>query len=273
MLSRFDNIHWYMDGARDMSKAALVALRGRILAGGASVGDIGDHGQQQKRAEIVLYQHDKANRQHGPTGGAYRRRRKALETAWAEAEKRFTRKETPSDQMDLTTDEGRQMVRADLYRQAFQGGYSKEGGWAWLRFPPDMDAYRRCRTLWLTRMPGKSFESHGRAALSRAMLQPVDAIMNSMRARVRAIARPLLRASGRSYRSNYIMPRVVYDELSVYLLRQNYDIRRKSSRQIIPAATWGLRRANEPQLNLFERAWDFRLGVRQAARISGWLRQ
>ena len=136
-----------------------------------------------------------------------------------------------------------------------------------------MDAYRRCRTLWLTRMPGKSFESHGRAALSRAMLQPVDAIMNSMRARVRAIARPLLRASGRSYRSNYIMPGVVYDELSVYLLRQNYDIRRKSSRQIIPAATWGLRRANEPHLNLFEHAWGFRLGVKHAARISGWLRQ
>ena len=77
MLSRFDNIHWYMDGARELSKAALVALRGRILVGGASVGDIGDHGQQHKGAEIVLYQHDKANRQHGPTGarteGAERR--------------------------------------------------------------------------------------------------------------------------------------------------------------------------------------------------------
>ena len=273
MLSRFDDIHWYMDGARDMSKAALVALRDRILAGGASVGDSGTHGQRRKSAEIVLYQHDKANRQHVPTESAYRRRTRALETAWSQAEKRFGRKESASDELDLTTDEGQQRVRADLYRQAFQGGYSKDGGWAWLRFPPDMDAYRRCRTLWLTRMPGKSFESHGRAALSRAMLQPVDAIMNSMRARVRAIARPLLRASGRSYRSNYIMPGVVNDELSVYLLRQNYDIRRKSSRQIVPAATWGLRRANEPKLDMFKRAWDFRLGVRHAARISGWLRQ
>ena len=80
-------------------------------------------------------------------------------------------------------------------------------------------------------MPAKTFESHGEATLSGAMLQPVDSIMNSMRARVRPIARPLLSASGRSYRSNYIQPAVMFDELSVYLLRQNYGIRRKSSRR------------------------------------------
>ena len=181
--------------------------------------------------------------------------------------------ENPPDQMPLATGASDPKVRADLYRIAFQGGHSKKGGWAWLHYPRDSDAYRNCRTLWLTRMPDKTFKSHGKAALSGAMLQPVDSIMNSMRARVRSLARPLLRASGRSYRSNNVAPGVVLDELSAYLLRQNYDIRRKSSRQIIPASTWGLLDEEEPRLDVFDCAWNFRLGVTHAALISRWMRQ
>ena len=84
-------------------------------------------------------------------------------------------------------------VRAHLFRHAVKGARDK-GGWAWLHYPPSSIAYRHPRSLWLTRMPGKTFESHGRKALAKATLQPVDSIFNSVRARTASAGRPLLRA-------------------------------------------------------------------------------
>ena len=272
MLSRFRDIHCYMDGARDLSKAALVAFRDRIIAGGAAVTESdGAHAQPRKGAEVVLYQHKRST-----TVGRKPltvRRGSPLAPAWRGAEKRFAKQENPPGEIPLSGGEPDPQVRAGLYRKAFHGAFSDDGHWAWLRYPRDTAAYSNCRTLWATRMPTKTFESHGEAALSEAMLQPVDSIMNSMRARVRPIARPLLSASGRSYRSNYIAPGVMHDELSVYLVRQNYAIRRKTSRRIIPAAAMGLLDDDEPPLNVTDCAWSFRLGVEHAELISRWLRQ
>ena len=271
MLGRYRDIHCYMDGARDLSKAALVAFRERIIAGGAVVAE-SDAGRadRPKRAEVVLYQHERS-----ATVGRSSARRwgRPLDRAWADAEKRFAEQLSPPDELQLQGDEPDPKVLADKYRLAFHGGFSDDGNWAWLRYPRDTAAYRNCRTLWATRMPTKTFESHGESALSRAMLQPVDSIMNSMRARVRPIARPLLSASGRSYRSNYIQPDVMLNELSVYLLRQNYNIRRKSTRPIIPAAAMGLLDDDEPHVDLTDCAWNFHLGVEHAELISRWVRQ
>ena len=287
MLSRFQEIHCYMDGAKELAAAALVALRGRILAGG--VGPESDTDQSlppRQSAEIVLYQHKpKAPMPEFTT-------RKELDTAWGEMERRFDgavkkaikkiRKKEEEKQkkkkqprlLGNASEIDESKVRADRHRVALHGAFSKDGRWAWLHHPPENNVYRRSRTLWVTRMPGKTFESHGKAALSKAMLQPVDSIMNSMRARIRSGARPLLRASGRSYRSNNISPRVVNDELSVYLLRQNYSLRRKMSQdhRIIPAAPWGLLDPEEPPLDVLACAWEFRLGIDHAALISDWQR-
>ena len=189
-------------------------------------------------------------------------------------EKEFKKQAIPKDLLREASGSKRDpRVRAALFRNAFKGGYSKSGGWAWLHYPADTEAYRRCRTLWVTRMPGKTLREHGSPVLSRAMLQPVDSIMNSMRARVRSVERPRLSASGRSYRGSYVLPSVVLDELSVYLLRQNYTIRRKTRRPDVPARMVGLATPAARQPDLLDRAWNFRLGIAQAERISRWLRR
>ena len=55
MLGRFRDIHCYMDGARDLSKAALVALRDRIKAGGAVVAESdAERREPPRRAEVPV---------------------------------------------------------------------------------------------------------------------------------------------------------------------------------------------------------------------------
>ena len=268
MLSRFPEIHCYMDGAKELCAAAVVALRGRILAGGAEPEGVANGSEPPPRtAEIVLYQHKK-----GAQRPDYSKPKKGLSQAWNEMEKRFDEKVVGTLLKDAVGKDDPK-VRAAVFRLAFTGAYSPDGGWAWLHHPPETDLYRLARTLWVTRMPGKTDEKHRKAVLSKAMLQPVDSIMNSMRARVRSVARPLLRAVGRSYRSNNVLPQVVLDELSVYLLRQNYGIRRRTSYPIVPATTWGLLDKEDPPLDVLACAWDFpRLGIDHAALISGWPR-
>ena len=258
MLGRFREIHCYMDGARDLSKAALVAFRDRIIAG---------------RAEIVLYQHDREGKhRRPPESSSAESSAAALERQWDAADARVRKMERKESPLRLGRGEFDPRVRAKVYAMGHDGGFSKRGNFAWLRYPRDTDSYRNCRTLWLTRMPGKS-KAQGKAAVSSAKLYPVDSIMNSMRCRIASFARPLLRSSpGRSYRSSYIDPRVLQNELSLYLLRQNYDIRRSQERQAIPAATWKLRTPKERKLDMLDCAWNFRLGIKHARRISGWLR-
>ena len=163
-------------------------------------------------------------------------------------------------------------MRASLFRRAFKGGYSEVGKWAWLEFPPPSIAYRDPRTLWLTRMPGKTFSRQGKVLLMQATLQPVDSIFNSMRARVLSMKRPGTTASGRGYRESYALPKVVMAELAVYLLLRNYALRRKTEQKIVPAEAMGLVTPGAALPNALDIAWEYRLSITHAKRISGWLR-
>ena len=274
MLSRFQLLHCYMDGAKEMAASALVAMRGRVLAGVSEQGT-GTDGRARplKRVEIALYQHDKDQRRKVQNPNQPVGERKSLRDAWDEVEQRFEAEAIPKDLLKAAVPHDDPRVRATLFRRAFKGAKSDEDRSLWLDYPQDTQAYRGCRTLWLTRMPGKRVEQHGFPTLKGASLQPVDSIMNSMRARVRSVARPLLRAAGRSYLASYVLPEVVAAELWVYLLRQNYTLRRKTPSRTIPARAVGLVTDAAARLDLVEIAWRFRLGIEHAHRISRWQRR
>ena len=187
-------------------------------------------------------------------------------------ESRFLDAEIPKDLLRRQATHNNPQARAQIFRRAFKGGYSKDGEWAWLRYPPESDAYRDPRTLWLTRMPGKSFDRHGKSVLLKSTLQPVDSIFDSARVRTGSLRRPSLAAVGRSYRESNALPSVVLAELAVYLLQRNYALRRKPEQTKIPADPMGLITPKAAKLDLLETAWGFRLGIAHARRISEWLK-
>ena len=268
MLWRQGVVHCCMDGAKELASSALIAFRDMVADGPHRSSRV-ELRDAPGRAEVVLYQHDKKAK-HGsrkPVG-----RGGALDKAWAAAGERFASRLPEllgSDGSGLA--DGR--VRAAHFRNAFRGAYSKAGGWAWLDYPPDWQAYRRCRTLWVTQVPGRTFGRHGKAAVADARMLPVDSIMNSMRRRIRSFERPRLRSEGRSFASSYVLPGVVHAELLIYLLKQNYSIGRRARRPVVPARAMGLMRANGKPPDLLQTAWDFRLGVGHAREISGWIRE
>ena len=306
MLARFDRIYLYMDSAKELYTGALLAFRDRILAGRPD-GDSSAGRGRRASAEIVLFQHDKDARKRG---GRYPKRIKRtperdgnmLDEAWEKAERRFlkrVKKIVPKDLLKDAIGVNDSKLQAQVYRRAFKGANSKKGksgGWAWLRYPPPSIAYRKPRILWLTRMPGKTYFGHGRDALLKATLQPVDSIFNSARARIAALSRPLNVVKGRGYRKAYFRPSVVLGELSIYLLGRNYLLRRKSEQVKIPAVAMGLAKStavalprpefgdtddvapanpraaprHETNLDLAKVACDFRLGISHARRISRW---
>lgn len=92
---------------------------------------------------------------------------------------RFEAEEIPRDLLEHEATRKVPRVRAQISRRAFEGGYSKDREWAWLRYPPESDAYRDPRTLWLTRMPGKSFERHCGTVLAKSTPRPVDSMFDS----------------------------------------------------------------------------------------------
>ena len=163
MLSRFDAIYSYMDGDKASLAAAVVAMRDRILAGDPQRQvDRDQRTRSLPRAEIALYQHDKNARQKASTPSRTRKPAKGLQEAWDATEEEFSKQAVPKDLLREAAGNKRDpRVRAALFRNAFKGGYSKSGGWAWLHYPADTEAYRRCRTLWVTRMPAKTFREHG----------------------------------------------------------------------------------------------------------------
>ena len=187
MLGRFDKVYYYMDAAQELYPAALCALAGPVRAG---------------QVEIALFQHDKDSRAaYSNTTVAAKRR--ALDKAYKAMEARLRRRVKPKGQLPLLPAAERE-VRATSYKHAFKGANSKNGGWAWLNYPPNSLQYRNCRSLWLTRMPDKTFAKDGAGLMFHANLQPVDTLMSSMRQRTQALGRPLLRAKpGRSFVRSY----------------------------------------------------------------------
>ena len=275
MLTRFQTIHNTMDGARHMFPAALVAYRDRILAGRPEPGRTVDRRRRAPQtAEVVLFQHDKTPKStFGARPAPTKRTETTLKDAWDAAQKRWADQEVPADLLKGAVGRRNPRVLAHLFRRAFRGGYSEPGGWAWLRYPPPNAAYRDPRTLWLTRMPGKTFNKHGKAVLADATLQPVDSIFNSIRARVAGAERPQKVAKGQSYRESYVLPEVALAELSIYLFARNYSLRARTDQKTIPAKPMGLMASKAPRPNLLDLAWTFRLDNEHAKRISGWLRR
>ena len=267
ILSRFDKVYYYMDAARDLFPSALCALAQPVRAG---------------RVEVVLFQHDKV-RDSKVSKQSFRNytdneKKDLLRKAHKQVETNFRNLLRGQGQLSLLSGDQRQ-VRAGLFKHAFKGGYSKHGNWAWLRYPPNSRTYRNCRSLWLTRMPHKSFEDHGVSLLFHSTLQPVDSLMNSMRQRTRALERAAFRARpGRSYLTSYYLLDPVMSELWLYLLNRNYWLRPKTDQKLIPAHALGLMTDKEAQRvsrsvvedNFRDIVLHFRLGLSHAKRMSKW---
>ena len=259
MLSRFRRIHFLMDGAKPLRTAALVAFAERIRGGAV---------------EIALFQHDKnEGGKKAPRGRSLTEEERIchLDRAWMEMEGRFAERLNPKGQLPLRADP--QDAKARAFRSAFNGAYSRTGGWAWLEHPPENRQYARPRTLWLTRRPGQTLED-GRELLLHASLQSVDSAFNAMREHVRSLGRPEFRAQpGRGYRSRYIDVNAVLCELWLYLLMRNYGIRAKIRQRGVPARAFGLATPKSKMPDLVEVALSFRLGRKHAEKISAWQRE
>ena len=106
-------------------------------------------------------------------------------------------------------------------------GAFSDGEWAWMRYPAPIGKQKEWRTLWLTRMPTKTF-ADAEELLLYATLQPVDTVMGAIRDRVLSYARPINRAAqGRSFRKNYTNPQTAMAESSIHLLGRNYALMSK----------------------------------------------
>ena len=219
-----------------------------------------------------------------------------LDTAWyEEMRKRF--KARPNKKGELLLAERRldaktkAKTEAQLMKHAFNGGYSKSGGWAWLTYPPNNKLYQNNRILWLTWAPDKDYESLGRDLLWRATLQPVDSAFNFLRQRTYGLRRPVFRARpGRSYQDAYVDPRVICAELWIVMLWRNYGLRVKTPKKASitppatavglttpkespPATAVGLTTPKETPPDMVRYAWEFRLGCEHARRMTRWLRE
>ena len=202
MLSRFPSVHHVMDGSPALYSAALTALAKDI---------------RERRVEIVLFQSKKED-----TKKFVSRTEEDLKTqldgAWRNMQARLV-KRLEGNEPGLFDESADPRKGAQVFKHALQGAYSGAGRWAWLTFPPDHWEYRRCRVLWLTWMPGKTYEAVGRELLWWASLYTVDSAANFMRQRVRGMRRPTARTNPRrGYLNAYLGPRVIEAELWIVLL-------------------------------------------------------
>ena len=235
MMSRFKRVCYYSDVADKLSGPAMVALGDDI---------------RERKAEVVLC----SRRLKGGKGGAdpmswrdtrdmgSELRRKELRKAWAEAE-------AQTEKVD--------------------------GENPWVRFPRPVGREVECRSLWLTRMPNKTFEE-AEEPLLYATIQPADT----------AIGRACLRLpcidgvdkssdEGRRYAATYENPQAVVSECSIYFLARNYSAMSWDD-STVPARELGLIKDRAP----FSHAREigkivlaFRLGLTHAERLSRWLRE
>ena len=177
MLAGFARRHYTMDAARDLFQSALVAMRRSVL---------------NRKVEIALFQYKKlgdsrSGKEDGKPGTAAGRRpggRKradaaTLRTAWKDGEGRF-RYQRRVGRLALDDERTDASVRAAVWKEAFRGGFSKAGGWAWLRFPLNVQQSPDARALRLTRRPGDRVDD-ALGVLLHATLQPVDATFASVR--------------------------------------------------------------------------------------------
>ena len=256
LVRRFPLVHLTMDASKPLWQSALTAFAGPI---------------RENRVEVALFQHEKDDSGRGgkARASAYKGDAETLAGEFAAMDAAF--------ELRLRDLASRGRVhpnqRARAFREAFKGGYSKDGGWAWLKFPQGHPAYRNCRTLWLTRRPGQRLED-SRGLLLHSPLGAVDSAIASMRRRVRSLGRPAFRAKpGRSYAESYMDPAAAIHELWVYLLLRNYSLRQVTAQRAAPAKALGLLRphaADKRRGKVIDAAVGFRLGAEHAERMTRW---
>jgi len=263
LLSRFPRLYLSMDGAPELRAAALTAFASDIRSG---------------RVEIAVFQHDKDAENEMPDEErmvyspiVWKRKQQAiLDSQWRSWEKRFDEKRQ-SDSSKKKSDSADCNRDARLFKQAFKGAYSG-GEWAWLKFPPASKRFKKPRTLWLTWSPQKDYETHGRELLGQVVLNNVDSAAAVLRSRVQALKRSQTRYKpGKSYRDSYVSPQVVQAELNIALAWRNYGARVKAANKVPPAKRMELKRPKEDLPDLLDKAWNFRLGIREARRMSKWV--
>ena len=266
MLARFKRVHFYTDASYDLTRSVMVAMHDWVSSG---------------RAHMAVVQHKKPGGKRDTVsddGLPPMRRKKALPRAMKRMEERFAQR--VAEQMEETTDtttgemwgeeERVRRARVAVWGQGPQGAGSEKGKFVWLAFPPDTEAYRDCRTFWLSRGPDDTFED-GRDLLIGATLQSVDSACRSLRKRINTFQRPEKAARGVSYVSSPYRVEGAMGELRTYLLMRNY-CRRPGTRwanEIIPAAVLGL--SDGEEIDVADLLWSFRLGVEHAAELSEWL--
>ena len=265
MLQRFERVCFYMDNARDLVPSAMVSMADQIL---------------DKKVEVVLFQRSYRARGRpqrpatdmGAMGSESRL--KALRKCWEQTEQRVRKTfEEGMGAKHLGNDPADPERRAaSAFTRATRGAFSSLSEWAWLRFPAPMGNEKECRSLWLTRIPGKTFEE-ARDPLLYATLQPVDAAIAALRSRVLSMGRPGSRARpGRSFNERYVNPKTVMSEISIYLLGRNYSLM-SADQEVIPACELGLMPTGRKPIDLVATFENFRLGLSHAEKISQWLRR
>ena len=270
MLRRFERICFYMDNAREMVPAAMVALADGI---------------RSKQIEVVLFQRKYRKKREKPPPFAgmgamgSQKRKEALRRHWKQTEARVQEKfregvTSKSGKSKRISDPDRR--RANALKSVTLGAFSETVNWAWLHFPAPMKREKKCRSLWLTRMPGKSFED-AELPLLFATLQPVDSAIGSIRANARAVHRPAFRAKpGRSVHKSAADPQVALSQVSVFLLARNY-FQLEIDNKTIPAEELGLMIRSLRSVHYIEGlakvALTFRLGLNEADQFSLWLRR
>ncbi len=272
MLSRFPKVYHYMDAHRAQSAAALTAFAADIRAG---------------RCEIALCQTAKAIEEDQVRERWVNEPRaredwlkEKLDHEWQEREARWEAMSSEGGLLPDVADDPR--VRAGQFAPA-RDGAGAEGGWAWLRYLPPGPRFPGGRTLWLTQRPDVAYETVGRELLWAASTLPVDRAHSHLRDDVRALMRASFRAEpGRSYRDAYRDPFAVMAEIWIALFWRNFGPRQHLRHRLeegesprrSPAWSMGVARSNEPRKpDLATLAWDFRLGVHEAIRMSRWLQQ
>ena len=264
MLSRFRKVYHHMDGAVSLYSAALTAWADDIRRGRVEIALFQKKGSYRKRKKVGAMTEEESNPWRG------KKKDELLDAEWNAMQARIA-EQAESGGLSLDGGAPDRRAWAQIFRKAFKGGHSK-GGWAWLRFPPDSAKYRNCRTLWLTWNPDKSYADHGRDLLMESTVKPVDSEGNVIRSHARGAQRGKGRAEpGRSYRDAYAEPLVVLQEVWIVVLWRNYGVRIKTRRKVTPARPMRLMRPKEKVPDLAKLAWDFRLGLKEARRISKWV--
>ena len=265
MLKRYERLCFYMDSARELRAGAMVALAPDILAG---------------RAEVVLLQQNTKKRRRSNEDKLFMgridsdEREAALRKAWEKREpivqRKFAKaaKDAAAKGKDLEPDR----IAAQEYKNAAIGAFSKDGNWAWLRYPAPLGDQKEWRTLWFTRRPGKTFADVVKH-LQFATIQPVDSVIGSLRDRVLSHHRPIRRAGqGLSFRKNYVDPLGVVSEASIYLIGRNYTYMSKGQ-TTTPARELRLYVSRPPFASvrsLSRVVEQFQLGLSEAEQISQW---